>query len=410
MNITKRTLVHMVPAFIAANFLGGCWLKGNDCTNSGTCAPSENGGGATGGNTATTTSTKGGASGSSGTTPVTGGTVGTGATSTVAGGSSAIATTAAPCNDNCSGSTPICKAATNACVECAGNGDCKDAGKPICDTSANKCVGCIQGTDCKDAAKPVCNSASQSCVACAANSDCKDAAASRCDVSTNTCTPCAIDSDCTQISGKNVCLVGSTGQANQCVQCTGKKYAACGQSSDGKALVCDSLAHQCTSDKKAQSADLCQPCVSDAQCRAGQACAVQTFKGATVGFFCFWKQGDPTSGAPADCTVEANRPFVNAITNTVTIDGDTTTLCTLRSNTSTCIAVPKYGTNCASSGTPSNNECGFAFGIDSKCTPYGSTQYRCTTACLSPDDCAGSGTGSTITCAQDGSQKFCTLL
>ena len=404
-----------VPAITAFSLFAhaivpGCNPKANDCNELSTCAPSENGGATTGGSAATTTSTKGGTSGSSGTTPVTGGTVGNGGTSTVAGGSSAIATTAAPCNDNCSGSTPICKAATNACVECAGNGDCKDAAKPICDTTANKCVGCIQGTDCKDAAKPVCNSASQSCVACAANSDCKDAAASRCDVSTNTCTPCAIDSDCTQVSGKNVCLVGSTGQANQCVQCTGKKYAACGQSSDGKALVCDSLAHQCTTDKKAQSAGLCQPCVSDAQCLPGRYCLPQAFGGKTVGSFCFWKQADPGGGAPTTCFSDAGHPFVQVQTGLLSVDGENGTYCTLR--LTTCVALNQYSsTNCGLSGAASNNDCGFAPGLDSKCaeTTAGSGAFRCTTACLSADDCRGSGTGSSITCDTSGTVGYCTL-
>jgi hypothetical protein len=309
----------------------------------------------------------------------------------------------------CSGSTPICRAATNTCVQCTSSAECANvAGKPICDTSyndlsdlqVNTCVECLVGTPCKDTAKPQCNLTSKTCVQCLSNADCKTAAASKCDTTTNTCVPCAIDTDCTQISGRNVCLAGASGAANQCVQCTGKNFAGCG-SSGGKALVCDSLAHTCSTSATVQSAGLCQSCVSDAQCTAGKLCYLETFNSASVGYFCFWKQGDTANGAPADCTVTANRPYVKVENGATSIDGTSGTLCALRSTS--CTAYNQFSNiDCAPSGTPSDTLCGFASGADSKCMQFGTTTYRCTTVCLSNDDCK-------TTCDTGAAPNVCTF-
>ncbi|MGC4070821.1 MAG: hypothetical protein QM784_40330 [Polyangiaceae bacterium] len=70
------------------------------------------------------------------------------------------------------------------------------------------------------------------------------------------------------------------------------------------------------------------------------------------------------------------------------IDGETATLCTLRS--STCVALNQFSsTDCAPAGTPDDTLCGVAPGVDSKCSLFSSTlsMYRCTTTCGSNDDC-----------------------
>jgi hypothetical protein len=195
------------------------------------------------------------------------------------------------------------------------------------------------------------------------------------------------------------------------VQCTGKKYAACGEQG-GKALVCDSKQRQCSVDKEQESAGPCQPCVSDAQCRAGQLCAEQQYNGKSVGYFCFWKQGDTANSAPADCVEERNRPYVNAVAGTKSVDGESATLCMLTAGTTSCIALAQYRTkNCAPEGHPDDSLCGFAPGEDSKCMKFGVSQYRCATTCVSYDDCRGSsGDGSTgITCDLGEVPSVCTF-
>jgi hypothetical protein len=360
----------------------GCQNLGEDCKFLRSCksdavAGSSSGGDGSGG------SSKGGSG--------KGGSAKGGASST--GGT----TTKVPCNGACSRSTPVCDANADKCVECLGATDCKSGSKAVC-SPTNVCVECLLSTDCEDATKPVCNPAITACVGCLANTDCKTATAAHCDTAINSCTPCQVDADCSQITGKNVCNAGT------CVQCTGKKYETCGQL-EGKALVCDSVAQTCTADKKAGSSGLCQPCVSDAQCPAGQLCYQQMFDGKPVGYFCFWKQGDTANGAPISCALGSNRPYVKTQAEALSIDGEMATLCTLRS--STCLALSQFSsTDCAPSGTPQDALCGFAAGVDSKCALYDSvlSLYRCTTTCLSSDDCKPG-----VTCNTGVTPNVCTF-
>jgi len=295
-------------------------------------------------------------------------------------------------NSNCSSPTPACNTATNACVQCTGNANCGGA-TPACNTATNTCVQCTSNSNC-GGLTPLCDTTKNTCVECLSSSDCKSAAASLC--SSGTCSPCAADADCSHIAGKTVCKTSSMSDGdagaepgdagatpNECVQCTGTDYAACGQSA-GKALVCDSNANTCSTTATAQSAGLCQPCISDAECTPGKRCYLETFNGSSVEYFCFWKQGDTTNGAPTDCPT-AGRPYVKSEKDVTSIDGDTATLCTLRSTT--CTAYNQFSNiDCAPSGTPQDALCGFAPGADSKCATYGAG-YRCTTVCASNDDC-----------------------
>jgi hypothetical protein len=150
-----------------------------------------------------------------------------------------------------------------------------------------------------------------------------------------------------------------------------------------------------------QSAGLCQPCISDAECTPGKRCYLETFNGSSVGYFCFWKQGDMADGAPTDCPT-AGRPYVKSEKDVTSIDGDTATFCTLAA--STCTAYNQFrDLNCAPSGIPQDALCGFAPGADSKCATYGAG-YRCTTVCLSNDDCL---TGSN--CNTGANPRVCTF-
>jgi hypothetical protein len=157
----------------------------------------------------------------------------------------------------------------------------------------------------------------------------------------------------------------------------------------GTPLVCDSKARTCTTKKKA-SAGLCLACVSDAQCTAGKLCVEEKFgaQPQSVGFFCFYKQGDTANGAPADCFADGV-PYAKTLVNQTSIDGATADICGLRS--STCVARNQFSSkDCATANAPDDSKCGFATGKDSKCDQVGaSANYRCTMTCLSNDDCPG---------------------
>jgi hypothetical protein len=271
---------------------------------------------------------------------------------------------------NCSGSTPACNIATNLCVQCTGNGNCGGL-TPLCDTAKNTCVECLSSADCKSPAASLCNG--------------------------GTCIPCAANADCSHLSGTTVCKTGSASESdagaepgdagtspNECVQCTGTDYAACGQSG-GKNLVCNSLTNTCSTSAE-HSAGLCKTCVSDAQCTLGEMCVEEMFNGQSAGYFCFYKQGDSANGAPASC-ISNGRPYSGVLKNAVSIDGKTADICSLV--TSTCTALNEYrAKDCTSGATANDQTCGFAPGVDSKCASTSTAGvFLCTTTCLSDLDC-----------------------
>jgi hypothetical protein len=174
--------------------------------------------------------------------------------------------------------------------------------------------------------------------------------------------------------------------AGECVQCTGKDYTSCGMDM-GTPLVCDTLKRTCATNKE-HAADLCKTCVSDANCKLGEACVLEKYDGVDVGYFCFWKQGDTANGAPSDCFTEG-KPYSDVQANATSVDGATVDICSLRS--SSCVAVSQFSSkNCKPAASPDNNLCGAAAPKDAKCDQVGSTaNYRCTMTCLSDEDCPG---------------------
>jgi hypothetical protein len=290
-------------------------------------------------------------------------------------------------NEHCAAPAPFCDIAHHACVACLQQTDCPEAGASRCDQNTHTCAPCSNSTQCNAIpGQPICSSGT--CVECAKQTDCKSATASRCDPTSHTCKACTADADCGDIEGKNVCLAG------ECVQCTAAKPTACGtDTASGSPYVCDSLKHTCTT-QKAKSADLCEPCVSDAQCKPGELCVLDTLgAGATaktVGYFCHWKKGDETNGAPTDC-LESGRPYAGTLTGVNSIDGQTADICSLA--VSSCPANSDFRSkNCAPGGTPDDSLCGVAAPVDAKCIQaMNSSAYRCTMRCLSSEDCpAGS--------------------
>ncbi|MGE5785763.1 MAG: hypothetical protein ACM3ZE_14295 [Myxococcales bacterium] len=425
----------------------GCSDKSSDCRENATCPIGGRAGAGAGLSNAgtagaTTTSlasaghtiASGGGGGGS-----LGGTVGAAGTSAGAGvnglggavvGSSAIAFAGAagsptrPCGGACTGTTPICNQATNTCVECLDGAQCSVT-KPYCyarlgicapmiaenctwipatpvySKERQTCVECLDHTDCKTTEKSFCKVATNTCVSCFSNQDCTTASKARCDTASNSCVPCNVYSDCTQVERKHVCDAGT------CVQCTGAKYSDCGKL-DGQALVCDSVNRTCSLDQTEASGDVCTPCISDAQCRAGQLCAEQRFNTEVAGRFCFWREGDTAHGAPSSCASGTARPYVTAVAST-SVDGSTVTLCGLQS--STCVAMNQYAkAPCRQAGLPAPSLCGFQPGGDSNCIQDASTKdYLCTVTCTTDNDCPRGGATAGAKCDLYSTPRVCAL-
>ncbi|HMA91787.1 MAG TPA: hypothetical protein VKP30_03830, partial [Polyangiaceae bacterium] len=205
------------------------------------------------------------------------------------------------------------------------------------------------------------------------------------------------DRDCDLIPGKHVC------DAGECVQCTDINYSECGKL-NGQSLVCDSVNRRCALDKTVGSGSACTPCVSDAQCRAGQLCAEQLFDNASVGRFCFWKEGDTANGAPATCASEAARPFIEPV-SVKRIDGTSATLCGLRA--STCVALERYKTSCAYEGKPGPGLCGFSAPRDATCGGDALGKFVCRVSCMSDNDCPANDSGSGGICDWESTRPTC---
>ncbi len=307
--------------------------------------------------------------------PTSGGTAGAG----TSGSSGAQGGTSGSAGDSGSGMAGAAGASgaggTDACDGACGGST------PVCDETSKTCVGCLGNEDCEGSAS-LCDRASNTCVECRSNDDCTDATASKCDA--GVCTGCGANVDCSHIAGKTVCDT----EASECVECTGTDYSACGEDM-GTPLVCDTLLRTCTSNKE-HGGDLCKACVSDAHCKLGQMCAMQRAGDPVteVGYFCFWKQGDTTNGAPADCFSEGD-PYAGVELNETSIDGQIADICSLR--VSSCVALSELSVkDCKSGGSGDDSLCGAVPPDDAKCDQVGvSSNYVCTMTCVDNRDCPG---------------------
>lgn len=398
---------------LTVGWLGGCnFLRtSHTCAESKTCPPAD--GGAAG---EVGADSLGGAGGTSLVTAVTGqsGTDGFGATSgntasggaggatiTGTGGSGGSAGTGGsaplPCDGACGGATPACDRATDTCVECTEDEPCTEGvcdpdahacvecldnphcTEGVCDPDAHLCVECLNDDNC-DEPTPLCDE-EQFCVECRDSAHCADPQASFCDA--GSCSPCQTNEDCAHLVGTTVCDIS----AGQCVECTGTDYASCG-TLDGTPLVCDSLQRSCTTSKQ-HGADLCNPCVSDAQCKLGQRCMMETFEGTELGYRCFWERGASEGGAPLGCSQAP--PYVTTRNDETSIDGATVDVCALR--ISTCKAHKDFSNvDCeGSEDVPDTSRCGEPDLNDAGCSLYDTVGedniYRCTVRCLGNDDC-----------------------
>jgi hypothetical protein len=274
-----------------------------------------------------------------------------------------------PCDPACdpASDTPIC-AEDGICVPCSVGSECAavDTSNPACHADG-RCVQCTDSdtTACDGSDTPVCHPDLLQCVGCNDSTDCTASPSlSRCDG--NTCGACLDDDDCTHLTGTQVCDDGI------CVECTPDDDSACG----GK--VCDVGASTCTNRDKA-SKGLCEDCVASSECTAGNVCVMTRFEDSQnvvqdAGFFC---QEVMASSCP--------RPYAG-VEPLTTVEGDPSTVCTLR--VTTCTAYDQFSEQtCSADGA--DDECGDPRFDDGYCRPYPANPgtFRCTTPCGSDDDC-----------------------
>jgi hypothetical protein len=101
----------------------------------------------------------------------------------------------------CSGATQVCALSgekAGQCVACTGASAAACTGEtPLCDAAANACVGCLADSDCGDASAAFCDAETRSCRGCTSNSECKIGV---CETSAGEhvgqCVACVADTDC----------------------------------------------------------------------------------------------------------------------------------------------------------------------------------------------------------------------
>lgn len=274
-------------------------------------------------------------------------------------------------NSECGAGAPRCDQGT--CGACKSSLDCASYGNtPACDTTSGSCVECTASMQahCTGEQGQVCKEGGQECVECNSNTECTESKP-HCGADNN-CGVCINDTDCAQF--------GKVCDGGQCVQCTGLKAQHCNGS------VCDSANRVCATGILPASAELCQPCVSDAHCgkRGPALCLPTYFGGQELGYFCQPKL------AEGESCIGDHRPYVAAAIDgaqhpLASIDGVTDASCSLRATS--CQALTDYSSK-ACTGLSDDGACGVADLEDGACQKVpAQNAYRCSVPCLSSDDC-----------------------
>jgi hypothetical protein len=247
----------------------------------------------------------------------------------------------------CTGDTDYCHIQTGTCVQCLTNVECTAPGASVCN-ELKECESCTDDNGCAHMANNAthCNTGKNQCVQCFENAHCPlDSPV--CDMDTGTCRQCEHSTECGQRDGTTVCFEGG------CVECTADEREAC-KTEDNQETVCDVAAHSCANDRPVESANVCEDCVSDAECKVGQACVLMqwdTDENGTpdvdVGRFCQWiKNGG--GDAPMAC-VSTARPYTGEKTVARTDKPEEmVTICTLAA--STCPAHSVFRNPCGRFG------------------------------------------------------------
>jgi hypothetical protein len=337
---------------------------------------------------------------------------------------------------DCSFEQPRCSS-SGLCSDCLGDADCEAHGaRERCDDvegadTFGQCVECRTDRDCDDLDEPQCGDDGL-CAPCDDDAACEDRGdAPRCDTDAGRCVECVEHLDCgnptPQCSGDRACEACDDDDAcdgrdgtevcddsdhdelgGTCVECTPSDFD-CGEGAGDASKVCNSLTREC-SDELEESADVCDECVSDAQCQPGALCVRQTFDDPTddpdegdieIGWFCTWRV-DAADGPDGDCFDEP--PYVEQLDGVTSLDGTTRDVCVL--GRSTCPAHEDFfDKDCAPDGPLDHEICGHMDAPrDGYCVMVGASTYRCTVPCMGDDDCPG--TASTCPLA---TPRMCTL-
>ena len=302
-----------------------------------------------------------------------------------------------PCNGRCSGSTPVCKVATNTCVQCTTSAQCP-AAKDVCNLATNLCVECVSGTDCSVAkpacntatnvcveclngttcpsTKPVCDTTAKTCVECLTDNDCGDPAKAQC--SGGTCVPCTANAACAHLTDKGICNSGA------CVQCTVADESPCA----GKS--CNPATNACTT-TAVGSVGTCRACLADSECTGGNQldpdarCVPMEFQTTPrAGGFCLRR-------VAKTCV----RPYTIPITATSLSGAPSENYCGIDQATTRCEAVLDLSTGqaCPDGADSScgctrdqNGDCTDP-GLGGSCRTVGVFTNQCTYQCGSPNHC-----------------------
>lgn len=276
-----------------------------------------------------------------------------------------------PCEEDIDCEVPRGACFKGECVACADDDDCGDMDEPICEPVGHTCVGCYEHSDCTNPSKSHCQDTT--CVSCQSDRDCHDPRLPQC--SEGTCVGCTSDTQCAHFPlGMRACNPNS----GACVECTSASPDAC------RGRVCDAINNACT-DIDPKTAEQCEACVSNAQCKDGLQCVMERFvdKGVEqeLGYLCL------PDGEVTGCQVFY--PF-RKFTTERNIDGDPVSTCHLASTT--CEGLSDYGKECADdAGVPDDDACGVPGVRDGFCImdkeSTSAVMYRCTASCSIDDDC-----------------------
>jgi len=240
-----------------------------------------------------------------------------------------------------------------------GNTKCDDGNE---DTVADRCV----DGECRG-------------VECASDNDCRRPDAARCDA-TGACVPCAANTNCAHLERRGACAAGT------CVECISGADPRCNGN------VCDSRTRTCTT-FAATSANLCDSCVSDAQCANGARCVVERpFNEPDLSPQCF-----PLSQNGA-CPTGSG--FAGFQAGRDTLDGEEVDICVPR--LTTCEALTSYISGRACDDEDDDEACG-RLGV----CALGPAGFQCTVSCGLDDDCVSDTCG--VPVSEDVSQDICPL-
>lgn len=298
-------------------------------------------------------------------------------------------------DDHCEGSSAGSYCLDNACVPCKIHADCTDLEKPQCGDDG-QCRGCTDNDACEgrtgtEACVTAAGPNRGHCVGCIDHADCSNPTPQ---CTNNECKPCSSNAACADRTGTTVCDTSDRDDlGGTCVQCTASSYAACG-TSGGTPYVCNVLTDTCTT-SLAGSAQPCQPCVADDQCRSGTICMRTRFGEADTGYHCLWRQDADGAGAPnGDCLNV--RPYVGTESTWLSIEGDDPTVC--KPARTTCKAQNEFlNTSCTGPTTEGHAQCGVENVADAYCAPFNSGHF-CTIPCVSFLDCKNTRPGDDMEC------------